>query len=508
MNINRIDNLTLPLVFLGLYIFTSTLFAYDLSAQTGTQGEKKQIEILGADVIERDPNISDASRLVGNVKLGFGDAVLTCDSAYRFDDGKFEVFSRVYIYERDKSGEKSEMWANYAILDPESETVDIREGVKFHHEELTIECPSLKYGLESKLVSYFQRALITEGDRILSSDVGIYSSDTDKLYAGGDVEIKENEDLIISDSLAIDRNDKTLLLFKHSIIDINGATIECERGKYNGETEKGWFAGKASIKDIQGLLSGDSIVVNRKNNEGQAWGNVTVCDSSAVMTVSGDYASRTNGKEIVKIEGSDSLVKLINIEGGDTLKMNCSILERDQDLLFAYGGVVFEQGSFSGDGDSLSWNRETDEIWLLGEPVVWSEEDEMTSDTVRMILKQNKPSVMNLIGRATVLSPANDSIDHKISGRSLDAIFKEGKLKKVDVSGNGTVLYYSIDDNDEISQNIASCAHIRMLFSRGSVKRITLLNNPEGIFEEMNNQLEKDFNIEGDTQGRRERPDL
>ena len=140
--------------------------------------------------------------------------------------------------------------------------------------------------------------------------------------------------------------------------------------------------------------------------------------------------------------------------------------------------------------------------------MVWSEEDEMTSDTVRMVLKQNKPSVMNLIGRATVLSPANDSLDHKISGRSLDAIFKEGKLKKVDVSGNGTVRYYSIDDNDEISQNIASCAHIRMLFSRGSVKRITLLNNPEGIFEKMSNQSENDFNIEGDSQGRRERPDL
>jgi hypothetical protein len=118
--------------------------AFNLSAQTDQKVEKKQIEILGADVIERDPNISDASRLVGNVKLGFGDAVLTCDSAYRFDNGKFEVFSDVYIIERAKSGENSEMWAEYAILDPENETVDIRGGVRFNHEEFTIECPSLK----------------------------------------------------------------------------------------------------------------------------------------------------------------------------------------------------------------------------------------------------------------------------------------------------------------------------------------------------------------------------
>ena len=508
MNINRIDHLTLPLVFLGVSILASALFTCELSAQTDSQDGKKQIEILGADVIERDPNISDATRLVGNVKLGLGNAILTCDSAYRFDNGQFEVFSDVYIFDISTSGERSEMWANYAVLDPESELIDIREDVRFVHEEFTIECPSLKYGLNSKSVSYFQRAQIIEGDRILSSDVGVYSSLTDRLYAGGNVEIIENEDRILSDSLAVDRNDKTLLLFKHSLIDVNGALIACERGEYDGETEKGWFAGKASIKDIQGLLSGDSIVVNRQNNEGQAWGNVTVSDSSAAMTVCGDYASRMKGSEIVKINDAASFVKLINIEGEDTLKMNCSVLEREQDLLFAYGGVVFEQGSFSGEGDSLSWDRKSDEIWLLGEPVVWSEEDEMTSDTVKMVLKNNKPSVMKLIGRAHVFSPANDSLDHKISGRNLDAAFKEGKLHKVDVSGNGTVLYYSVDGNEKMSRNRATCAHIQMLFSGGSVTRITLLSSPEGRFEELNNDIEDDPKGKDDLQKKREKPDL
>lgn len=508
MNLYYNRNLPLPLVLLGFYIFTSGFLAFNLSAQTDQKVEKKQIEILGADVIERDPNISDASRLVGNVKLGFGDAVLTCDSAYRFDSGKFEVFSDVYIIERAKSGENSEMWAEYAILDPENETVDIRGGVRFNHEEFTIECPSLTYGLESKLVSYFQRAKIIEGERILSSDVGVYSSVTDRLYAGGNVEINESGDLIISDSLAIDRNDKTLFLYKHSIIEVNGAVIECEKGEYDGETEKGWFAGKASIKDKQGLLSGDSLVVDRKNNEGKAWGKVTICDSTGAMTVSGEYASRINGLELVKVFDSNSLVKLVNIEGEDTLKMNCRMLDREKHLLFAYGGVVFEQGSFSGRGDSLSWDRDIDEIWLLGEPVVWSEEDEMTGDTVKMVLKKNKPSEMNLIGHANVFSPANDSLDHRISGRNLKAKFKEGKLKKVDVSGNGTIHYYSIDNTDKISLNRATCAHIRMLFSGGSVKRITLLNNPEGRFDKLGDDSESDTEGESGPQKRRKRPVL
>jgi hypothetical protein len=201
-------------------------------------------------------------------------------------------------------------------------------------------------------------------------------------------------------------------------------------------------------------------------------------------------------------------VKLVNIEGEDTLKMNCRVLDREKHLLFAYGGVVFEQGSFSGRGDSLSWDRDIDEIWLLGEPVVWSEEDEMTGDTVKMVLKKNKPSEMNLIGHANVFSPANDSLDHRISGRNLKAEFKKGKLKKVDVSGNGTVRYYSIDNTDEISLNRATCAHIRMLFSGGSVKRITLLNNPEGRFDKLGDDSESDTEGESGPQKRRKRPVL
>ena len=105
MNINRIDQLTLPLFLLGLYVLASSFFSFKLSAQTDPQEAKKQIEILESDVIERNPNISDATRLVGNVTLGFGDAILTCDSAYRFDNGQFEVFSDVYIYEISTSGE-------------------------------------------------------------------------------------------------------------------------------------------------------------------------------------------------------------------------------------------------------------------------------------------------------------------------------------------------------------------------------------------------------------------
>jgi lipopolysaccharide export system protein LptA len=289
----------------------------------------------------------------------------------------------------------------------------------------------------------------------------------------------ENKDIITSDSLGLDRNDKTLLLFKTSHLKVGGAEIFCDRGRFNFETGMGWFAGDASIRDSGGMLAGDSIAVSKDDNYGTAWGNVMVVDSTGNMTVTGVYANRWEEIDIVK---GDSLQKAIatNIENGDTLVLSTRELMRRGDWLFATGKVEFFQDSFAGMGDSLSWNMENDEVWLLGDPVVWAKGDELSGDTVVMTLSDNKPSTLSLLNNALVLSVANDSLKNLISGKQLDAQFLNGKLHQVDVSGNGVIEYYVLDDPSNISINKATCSHIRMLFNEGEVEKIILLTSPDG----------------------------
>ena len=57
-------------------------------------GHAQTVEILAADQISRDPQITEAQRLIGNVKLGHQDAVLSCDSAWRFEGGRVEILER------------------------------------------------------------------------------------------------------------------------------------------------------------------------------------------------------------------------------------------------------------------------------------------------------------------------------------------------------------------------------------------------------------------------------
>jgi lipopolysaccharide assembly outer membrane protein LptD (OstA) len=457
--------------FCTVCLFASASFAL---AQT-SEPQKEKVEILGTNTIERNPEISDASRLLGNVRLGMGDVVLSCDSAYRFNDGTFEVFSNVRVRQEGDT----ELTADYAILDPNTATITVRTDVEFRSEDLVLVCNELYYDLESKLVSYYSRATIVDGERTLESNLGTYSSSTQMLYAGGNVIIEEGLDFIASDSLALDRGNSTLYLFQRSHLDVGGALINCGRGVFAGETEEGWFADNASVFDHSGYLAGDSIVVARQAGEGTAWGNVVVRDSSKALTVTGSYANRKDDVEIIL---GDSIVPAIamNVENSDTLILGAVKLRKDGDWLYAIDEVEFEQAEFSGEGDSLSWDLNTDEVWLLGNPVVRSIKEELIGDSVRMIIVDNMPSVLSLLGHAKVLSVANDSLKNEIKGKTLDAQFRDGELFQVDIHGNGNVLYYTVDDPENISENKATCSHIRMLFREGEVSSITLLTSPEG----------------------------
>lgn len=74
---------------------TATFTCVALVLLSVGQAKAQTVDILAADQIVRDPAITEAQRILGNVQLGHQDGVLHCDSAWRFDDGVVEVFGEV-----------------------------------------------------------------------------------------------------------------------------------------------------------------------------------------------------------------------------------------------------------------------------------------------------------------------------------------------------------------------------------------------------------------------------
>ena len=116
----------------------------------GMLAQAQTVEILAADQILRNPDITEAQRLIGHVKLGHQDAVLTCDSAWRFDDGSVEVFSHVVM----QQPPATTMTANYLRIEPDDEWAMASGDVELLHESAKLSAPSLMYLLDRQTARY------------------------------------------------------------------------------------------------------------------------------------------------------------------------------------------------------------------------------------------------------------------------------------------------------------------------------------------------------------------
>ena len=124
----------------------------------GMLTQAQTVEILAADQILRDPAITEAQRLIGHVKLGHQDAVLTCDSAWRFDDASVEVFSHVVM----QQPPATTMTAEYLRIEPNEDWALASGDVELLHESAKLSAPSLMYLMNSRAARYSEGALIVD----------------------------------------------------------------------------------------------------------------------------------------------------------------------------------------------------------------------------------------------------------------------------------------------------------------------------------------------------------
>ena len=116
------------------------------------------------------------------------------------------------------------------------------------------------------------------------------------------------------------------------------------------------------------------------------------------------------------------------------------------------------------------------------------------------MLEEQKPTMLQLRGHAVVLSPANDSLAHRVQGRDLDAVFDEGALSEVHVVGNGEVTTFDVPEKGVVGNiriNSALCASLVMTIRDQKLTGINLQQHPRGTIQTVNSNTPLDaFHIE------------
>jgi len=243
------------------------------------------------------------------------------------------------------------------------------------------------------------------------------------------------------------------------------------------------------IDNRQQIVHGDSLFFNDNTGYGEAFRNVVIEDTTNQIAIEGNYAWYYKRPE--KFLVTDKAV-FIQISNQDSLFLHADTINaitvgdtsiKAYRLMKAYHGCRIFSKNLQAKCDSLSYSFQDSVIRLYRAPVIWSDENQLTSDSMAVFTKNRKTDRLELYNSALIVSQVDTIRFNQIKGRSLTGHFKNNELFKIDIKGNGESLYYLLDGEFVAGRNQSKCANMEILVDKGKVTDIFEHNNPEGFID-------------------------
>ncbi|MCC9064293.1 OstA-like protein [Flavobacterium sp. F-30] len=443
----------------------------------------KTINIENADLVEVNEDlVPDGVLLTGNVKVNHDGIVLTCNKAYVFKKENYlKAFGNVQLVQ----GDTLFLNSKYAEYSGNSKKAFATGDAVMSSPDATLQTDTINFDRNIQQVFYNTKGTIVNKDNTLVSKSGRYFVAEKKFQFLTEVTITNPKYVIKSNHLDYYSNSGHTYLFGPSTITSKTNYIYTEKGFYDTKKNLAHFLRKSYIKYDDRLIEGDSLYYNRNIEFASATRNVKITDSINKGIVKGHYA------EIYKLKDSMYVTKravAINLVEKDSVYIHGQKLmvtgKEGERILRAFKNVRFYKIDMSGKCDSIHSDSKSALTKLIGNPILWNGESQITGDIMHLIgdnttKKLDSLKVLNntfIVSRDTLGTGYN-----QVKGLNLFGKFKEGKLHDVDVIKNTEVVYYMRNDANEligINKNVSS--KINLILENNDIETITFFNKVDG----------------------------
>lgn len=461
----------------------------------------KKIEILNAEVWEVNEKIEkDLQRLLGNVILKHNEVTMTCDSAYYYKKkDQVKAFSKVHI----EQGDTLNLYGNYLFYDGTTEDAVVTGNVELIDRETHLYTEAIEYNVNNRIAKYNNYGKITNADNTLTSRIGVFYISENLFHFKDSVKIVNPDYIMTADTM--DYNTETKTAFFTGPTELNGDSIYlyCEKGWYDTKNEITSVWQNAVIDNRQQIIHGDSLFFNDSTGYGESYGNVIIEDTTNNLIIQGNYAWYYKQPE--KFMVTDRAM-FIQVSDGDSLFLHADTISaitvsdtsaKSYRLMRAYYGSRIFSKRMQAKCDSLSYSFQDSVIRLYYKPVIWSEENQLTSDSMAIFTKNQQTERLELYNSAFITSQVDSIQFNQIKGRALTGYFKNNELFKIDIRGNGESIFYVLDGELVAGIDQAKCANIEVYIDKGKISRIFQNKNPEGMTDPPYITKPKERRLEG-----------
>ncbi|MFH7002677.1 OstA-like protein [Flavobacterium bizetiae] len=443
----------------------------------------KTINIENADLVEvNEVLVPDGVLLTGNVKVNHDGIVLTCNKAYVFKKENYlKAFGNVQLVQ----GDTLFLNSKYAEYSGNSKKAFATGDAVMSSPDATLRTDTINFDRNIQQVFYNTKGTIVNKDNTLVSKSGRYFVAEKKFQFLTEVTITNPKYVIKSNHLDYYSNSGHTYLFGPSTITSQANYIYTEKGFYDTKKNLAHFLRRSYIKYDDRLIEGDSLYYNRNIEFASATRNVKITDSINKGIVKGHYA------EIYKLKDSMFVTKravAINLVEKDSLYIHGQKLmvtgKEGERILRAYKNVRFYKIDMSGKCDSIHSNSKSALTKLIGNPILWNGESQITGDIMHLIGDNTTKKIDSLKVLNNTFIVSRDTLGtgyNQVKGLNLFGKFKDGKLHDVDVIKNTEVVYYMRNDDHEligINKNVSS--KINLILENNDIETITFFNKVDG----------------------------
>jgi len=512
-----------------LWLLASPLFIFsqDLpTTKTFTPSDTvRTIEIIQARKLEyrKIDSVTEIQILAGGVRLKQGNSLFECDSCVinkRLN--LFEAFGKVHINDSDTTN----AYSDHLRYLTDKKIAYLDGNVKLTDGKGTLTTPTLEYDMNTKVGIYRNGGRVENKETVLTSEEGFYYADLKDVYFKKKVRLKDPKYDLESDSLLYNTGTEIVRFIAETLVkDSSGRTIKTREGYYDKRTGKAEFGQRPVITDKDIQATGDRIFSDDSLGVTQILGKGIIVDTAGKRTVLADTIFYNKNDEsflafakplmIIEQEqdsifiSADTLfsAKLSTLYGTkdsivkkDTLRgvkvINTKTKDSTDRYFEAFRNVKVFSDSLQAVCDSMFYSFKDSVFRLYYDPVVWSNENQITGDTILLFTKNKKADRMQVFKNSFIASIVKPEIFNQVKSTRMDAYFIDGNIDSVRARGSAECIYYIQDEDSAFTGiNQSNADLMDVYFKEKELQRVVFRTAVKGTIWPMKQKTPQEMRL-------------
>lgn len=474
LHLPKLFSLKIRLFFVWMTMLFPTVFVAQNDAQ---------IDVEYADHFDINQNeVPDAALLTGNVRVRHQGMVLTCNKAYFFQK---ENYIKAFGDVRMVQGDTLFLDGRYAEYNGNVKKAFATGNVVMRSPDMKLVTDTIHFDRNIQQAYYTSYGTITNRDNVLRSKSGRYFVNGKKYQFLTSVTITNPKYVIKSNHLDYFTNSGHAYLLGPSTITSKENFIYTTKGFYDTKKNLAHLLRHSYIRYKDRKIEGDSLYYDRNREFASATRNVKITDSINRGVVRGHYAEVFRNQDSMYVTRRAVAVNFIE---NDSVYIHGTKLmvtgKPENRIIRAFRNVRFYKTDMSGKCDSIHSDQKNGLTKLIGRPVIWNYDNQMTGDVMHLIAdtKTEKLDSLKVLNNAFLV--AKDTVGtgyNQVKGQNLYGKFRDNRLYEADIVKNTEVIYYMRNDQNEligINKNVSS--KINLTLDRNKIDTITFFKTVDG----------------------------